>query len=92
MSASPRTQDAYTVASVCALPVEAAAVEMMLDNKHPELSKSDGDYNSYTLGNISGHNVILVCLPSGVYGTVSAALKRTRWTTEGSQTSSLYAS
>ncbi|PGH04950.1 hypothetical protein GX51_03249 [Blastomyces parvus] len=73
MSASLRTRDAYTVALVCALPLEAAAVEAMLDNKHPELSKFDGDYNSYTLGDISGHNVVIVCLPSGRYGTVSAA-------------------
>ncbi|KLJ05884.1 hypothetical protein EMPG_10685 [Blastomyces silverae] len=73
MSASLRIHDAYTVALVCALPLEAAAAETMLDNKHPELSKSDGDYNSYTLGDISGHDVVIVCLPSGVYGTVSAA-------------------
>ncbi|KAL2389993.1 hypothetical protein RJ035_001724, partial [Blastomyces gilchristii] len=49
MSASPRTHDAYTVASVCARPLEAAVVKTMLGNKH-ELSKSDSDYNSYTLG------------------------------------------
>ncbi|KAL4778002.1 nucleoside phosphorylase domain-containing protein [Aspergillus varians] len=28
---------------------------------------------NYTLGNISGHNVVVACLPSGVYGKVSAS-------------------
>ncbi|KAF9882736.1 hypothetical protein FE257_005340 [Aspergillus nanangensis] len=30
-------------------------------------------HNVYTLGNIGSHNVVMVCLPSGVYGTISAA-------------------
>jgi nucleoside phosphorylase len=29
--------------------------------------------HSYTLGDISGHNIVIACLPPGVYGTVSAA-------------------
>ena len=63
----------YTVAWICALPLEAAASKAMLDKIHPELSQSIGDDNAYTLGEISGHNIVLTCLPSGVYGTVSAA-------------------
>jgi nucleoside phosphorylase len=31
------------------------------------------DHNVYTLGNIGGHNVVIACLPSGVYGLTSAA-------------------
>jgi hypothetical protein len=31
------------------------------------------DDNAYTLGEISGHNIVVACLPSGVYGTISAA-------------------
>ena len=31
------------------------------------------DNNSYVLGRIHGHNVVIACLPVGVYGTVSAA-------------------
>ncbi|KAL4800858.1 hypothetical protein BDV19DRAFT_383878 [Aspergillus venezuelensis] len=32
------------------------------------------DQNSYTLGEISGHNVVVACLPAGSYGTTSAAV------------------
>jgi nucleoside phosphorylase len=40
----------------------------------PFLSQPESDYNSYTLGCISGHNVVVACLPSGVYGTLSASV------------------
>jgi len=63
----------YTVAWICALPLEAAAAKAMLDNIHPQLSQPPGDDNAYTLGDISGHNIVVACLPSGVYGVVSAA-------------------
>src|SRR4029077_18274132 len=44
----------------------------MLDEEHPKLSQLPTDNNVYTLGAISGHNVVISCLPSGVYGTASA--------------------
>ena len=47
----------YTVAWICALPLEAAASKAMLDKIHPQLSQSTGDDNAYTLGEISGHNI-----------------------------------
>ena len=68
----------YTVAWICALPLEAAASKAMLENIHPQLSQSAGDDNTYMLGEISGHNIVLTCLPSGVYGTVSAATVASR--------------
>ncbi|KAN0068058.1 hypothetical protein V8E54_013986 [Elaphomyces granulatus] len=67
------TQEDYTVAWICALPLEAAASKAMLDKTHPQLSQLAGDDNAYTLGEISGHNIVMAYLPSGVYGTVSAA-------------------
>ena len=73
MSDIPMTHDDYTVAWICALPLEAAASQAMLDKTHSQLSKPTGDDNTYTLGEISGHNIAIACLPSGVYGTVSAA-------------------
>ncbi|PGH36606.1 hypothetical protein GX50_00465 [[Emmonsia] crescens] len=57
MSASPMTHGAYTVAWIRAIPLEAAAATGMLDKTHPNLSKPDGDKNTYILGDISGHNV-----------------------------------
>lgn len=67
------THDDYTVAWICALPVEMAAAKVMLDEIHPLLPQPKTDHNAYSLGSISGHNVVVACLPSGVYGITSAA-------------------
>jgi nucleoside phosphorylase len=63
----------YTVAWVCALPLEMAAAEAMLDEIHPGLPTSPKDQNTYALGKMHDHNVVIACLPSGIYGTASAA-------------------
>ncbi|KAJ5504600.1 Tetratricopeptide-like helical [Penicillium fimorum] len=68
------SHDDYTVAWICALPLEMTAAKMMLDKLHHQLSQPKSDHNAYTLGSISGHNVVVACLPSGVYGTTSAAV------------------
>lgn len=68
------THDDYTVAWICALPLEMAAAKTMLDKVHPPLSQPETDHNAYTLGNVASHNVVVACLPSGVYGTTSAAI------------------
>ncbi|KAL2859978.1 purine and uridine phosphorylase [Aspergillus lucknowensis] len=67
------THDSYTVAWICALPLELAAAKAILDEVHPALPQPESDHNVYTLGSASGRNVVVVCLPAGVYGTVSAA-------------------
>jgi nucleoside phosphorylase len=68
------TRDDYTVAWICALPLEMAAAKLMLDKVHPSLPKPNTDHNTYTLGSVGGHNVVVACLPSGVYGTTAAAV------------------
>ncbi|KAL4862504.1 hypothetical protein BDV12DRAFT_190383 [Aspergillus spectabilis] len=68
------THEDYTVAWICALPLEMAAAKFMLDQVHPLLPQPKADHNSYTLGNVGGHNVVVACLPSGIYGTTSAAI------------------
>ncbi|KAE8362346.1 purine and uridine phosphorylase [Aspergillus caelatus] len=50
-----------------------AAAKAMLQETHESLPQPQADQNSYSLGEMSGHNIVLVCLPSGVYGTTSAA-------------------
>ncbi|KAN0087004.1 WD40-repeat-containing domain protein [Elaphomyces granulatus] len=62
----------YSIAWICALPLEMAAAKSMLDEIHPNLPTSSNDQNTYALGKIHGHNVVIACLPSGVYGTISA--------------------
>lgn len=64
---------AYTVALICPLEVEMSAVRYMLDDEHPKLSKPSFDTNSYILGRLSGHNVVIASLPEGSQGTTSAA-------------------
>ncbi|KAN0077438.1 hypothetical protein V8E54_005742 [Elaphomyces granulatus] len=73
MSAIPMTHGDYTVAWICALPLETAASKTILNKTHPQLSQPAGDDNAYILGEISGHNIVIACLPSGTYGTIPAA-------------------
>ncbi|KUL88341.1 hypothetical protein ZTR_05029 [Talaromyces verruculosus] len=68
------TRDDYTVAWICALPLEMTAAKLMLDKIHHSLPKSNADHNTYTLGSVGSHNVVVACLPSGVYGTTAAAV------------------
>jgi nucleoside phosphorylase len=47
----------------------------MLDEEHPVLPAADPqDTNSYLLGRIGSHNVVIACLPAEKTGTVSAAI------------------
>jgi nucleoside phosphorylase len=62
----------YTIAWICALPLEMAAAAAMLDDRHHELPARSNDDNAYILGRIYGHNVAIACLPLGVYGTTAA--------------------
>lgn len=69
----PRSVEEYQVGWVCALPKELTAARAMLDEEHEEFkSQVVRDNNSYVLGRVHEHNVVLACLPAGVYGTVSA--------------------
>jgi nucleoside phosphorylase len=63
----------YTVGWVCALYSELTAATTMLEQTHPELPKPGDDTNAYTLGSISGHNIVIACLPTGKIGNNSAA-------------------
>ncbi|RHZ66648.1 hypothetical protein CDV55_100496 [Aspergillus turcosus] len=67
------TPDDYTIAWICALPVEAAAARAMLDKTHTPPRWSTTDPNAYEFGELSGHYIVIAHLPDGVYGKVSAA-------------------
>lgn len=64
----------YTIAWICALSIEMSAALAMLDNIHQPLNTHDGDNNTYILGSIKQHNVVIVGLPAGLYGTTSATI------------------
>jgi nucleoside phosphorylase len=66
-------RDDYTVGWVCALHVELAAAQEMLDEEHKTPLSDAHDTNIYTCGRFGEHNVVIACLPEGVTGTHSAA-------------------
>jgi nucleoside phosphorylase len=73
-------REEYTVGWVCALPVELAAAQEMLDEEHEGLNcdPADNDENLYTLGSICGHNIAIGCLPAGRIGNTPAAAVATQ--------------
>ncbi|KAI9373906.1 hypothetical protein BJX61DRAFT_355122 [Aspergillus egyptiacus] len=71
----PKTTHDFAIAIICALPLEADAVEALFDETYDRLgrhySKQPGDANAYVNGRIGRHNVVL-CYMSGM-GIRSAA-------------------
>src|SRR5690606_14508023 len=64
----------YLIGWVCAVFIERAAAMVMLDEEHLDIpGPSEYDTNTYTLGRIGNHNVVIVCLPAGQMGTTAAA-------------------
>ncbi|OJZ86498.1 hypothetical protein ASPFODRAFT_45978 [Aspergillus luchuensis CBS 106.47] len=62
----------YTIAYITALPKEQTAVLATLDSIHNQhIPTPASDKNTYTLGSIPPHNIVLICLPT--MGTTSAA-------------------
>ncbi|RSL88930.1 hypothetical protein CEP51_001482 [Fusarium floridanum] len=69
----PITEE-YTIGWICALQEEFEAACRMLDDEYDGLEAADpNDDNTYVFGRIHKHNVVIGCLPSGIYGTTSAA-------------------
>jgi hypothetical protein len=68
--------DSYAIAWIAALPIERAAAEAMLDEEHGTptgFTRHQTDTNVYTWGRVGEHNVVIVSLAAGAYGTTSAA-------------------
>lgn len=70
-STTPAISD-YRVGWICALPFEAAAAEVMLDEQFPDLPYDPRYSALYTLGRIGSHKVVVACLPAGRPGTSAA--------------------
>jgi nucleoside phosphorylase len=71
-SSHPRRDD-YSVGWICALPIERAAAEQMLDEEYED----SNDGGSYTFGRIGSHYVVIASLPAGHTGLSSAAVTAT---------------
>jgi nucleoside phosphorylase len=66
--------DQYQVGVICALRHEMTAAIAMLDERHQPITGQDKlDPNNYVLGRVHKHNVVIACLPAGIYGTNAAA-------------------
>ena len=70
----PQIED-YSIGWICALQEEYETAHRMLDDNFngPEMNEVN-DENTYAFGRIAGHNVVIGCLPDGIYGTNSAAI------------------
>ena len=67
------TADQYTVAWLCALPEsELLAAVNSLDIEHTAPILKAADANNYQYGSINEHNIVMVCMPPGDLGLVSA--------------------
>ncbi|KAK6361429.1 hypothetical protein TWF730_005158 [Orbilia blumenaviensis] len=74
MDTQHRSHQDYTLGWICALPKEQTAAKAMLDQIHPDLPKSANDDNTYSLGSIGEHNIVIACLPKDTVGTNEAAI------------------
>ncbi|KAI0206014.1 hypothetical protein F4808DRAFT_455506 [Astrocystis sublimbata] len=64
----------YTVGWICAVDKEHVAAQAFLDDQHDDLdSLPANDNNTYTLGRVGKHNVVIAVLPHWEYGLVNAA-------------------
>ncbi|KAK3374696.1 hypothetical protein B0H63DRAFT_452540 [Podospora didyma] len=71
----PATRCDFEIAVICALPIEADAVDALFDHHWdddgPPYDKAAGDSNAYSTGAIGRHNVVLAHMPG--MGKASAA-------------------
>lgn len=69
----PPQCDNFGVAIICALPLEAAAVRALFEGRWNDaaLDRAPSDRNSYSVGSIASHAVVLVYMPR--MGKVAAA-------------------
>ena len=63
----------FKVGWICAALTELVAARALLDQEYPLLPTHPNDHNTYTLGRIGCHNIVIACLGVGRYGTASAA-------------------
>ncbi|KAL2844405.1 hypothetical protein BJX68DRAFT_269637 [Aspergillus pseudodeflectus] len=82
MPAKPRHRGDFQVAVICALQLEADAVEGLFDHFWDDggarYGKAQGDPNAYRFGTIGDHNVVLVYMPGmgkGHASSVSASFR-----------------
>ncbi|KAL3436907.1 nucleoside phosphorylase domain-containing protein [Aspergillus tetrazonus] len=78
----PSSRDEFAIAIICALTLEAEAVEGLFDETYDRLGeryrKEPGDDNAYVNGRIGNHNVVVYYMPGmgkGSAASVASSLK-----------------
>ena len=74
----PQDRSGFRIAVICALVLEIEMVELVLDQDWTafEYGKAPGDKNTYTIGSIAGHPVVLVACPRMGANDAAAAASR----------------
>lgn len=78
----PKSRDEFEVAIICALPLEADAVEALFDEYYDaagdKYGKLPGDGNTYTTGRMSQHDIVLVHMPGMDKGNAASVASSAR--------------
>ncbi|CBF80305.1 hypothetical protein AN8323.2 [Aspergillus nidulans FGSC A4] len=78
----PTRRDDFAIAIICALPLEADAVEALFDEHYDRLGKyygkQQGDANAYVNGRIGKHDVVLCYMPGMGKGSASSVASSLR--------------
>ncbi|KAL4976425.1 putative kinesin light chain [Aspergillus desertorum] len=78
----PRSRDDFAIAIICALPLEAEAVEALFDETYDRFgkyySKQRGDANAYINGRIGKHDVVLCYMPGMGKGSAAGVASSLR--------------
>ncbi|KAI0173466.1 Pfs domain protein [Hypoxylon sp. FL1284] len=69
-----RTCEDYTIGWICTLAKEQTAAIIMLDETHEDIHKQTNDPNTYNLGSVGKHNVVIACLPLDWNGSTVATI------------------
>jgi nucleoside phosphorylase len=80
MKMPPKTRDDFEIAIICALPLEADAVEALFDEYYDasgdKYGKLPGDGNTYTTGRMGQHDIVLVHMPEMGKGSAATVASR----------------
>ncbi|KAE8334157.1 nucleoside phosphorylase domain-containing protein, partial [Aspergillus arachidicola] len=78
----PKSRADFTVAIICALPIEADAVEALFDETYDRLGKiygkQPGDANAYINGRIKDHDIVLCYMPGMGIGSAASVASSLR--------------
>ncbi|KAE8413588.1 purine and uridine phosphorylase [Aspergillus pseudocaelatus] len=78
----PKSRSGFAVAIICALPIEADAVEALFDETYDRLGKfygkQPGDANAYINGRIGEHDIVLCYLPGMGIGSAASVASSLR--------------